>query len=113
MLDYITTYSADFNIIYKNKVPVPVFWFKIVQNMVKSSVEPLLSQRTEKTKGKDITDPIKHTVEKHIKGHPVFSNSVHNPGSPSRAQEKLKKKNRQSYEVIQDFQNIYKVLKVC
>lgn len=80
-----------------------MFWFKIVQTMVKSLVEQFLSQRTEKTKGKDFTEQIHHTVKKHIKGHPVFSNSVHNPGSPSSAQKKLEKKNKQSYEVIQEF----------
>lgn len=62
--------------------------------VVKSSVEPSLSQTTVDTKGKNSLEKVKDSVEVQIKGNPILPDSVQDPGSPSSAQVQLKTKSK-------------------
>lgn len=70
-----------------------MLWFQIVQRVVESLVESVLSQTIENTKRDDLLRCIHHPVKKQVEGQSVGPNSVQNPRSPSGAQVKLEREN--------------------
>lgn len=66
--------------------------FQIVQRVVESLVESVLSQTIENTKREDCLRCIQHPVKQQVEGQSVGPNSVQNPRSPSSAQVKLEEK---------------------
>ena len=68
-----------------------MLWLKIVQSVIKFSVEQALSYTAGNARGKDALHRSQHPAKSQIQGQPIVCHSVHNPGSPSSAQVKLEK----------------------